>query len=114
MYGSVKRKRSGCDKISCPGRGAARSARRVGKGALFALCPPFRTAFRSWWARRKSAFAHPTRFASDPALQLAQHQLADHVHAAVAVVQAGDGGEVFAAGVLENLGVLLGDFFQRL
>src|ERR1700677_1278701 len=51
--------------------------------------------------------------ASDPALKLAQHQLANHVHAGVAVVEAGDRRELLTAIVLKYLGVLLRDFFQR-
>src|SRR5882724_7491663 len=51
---------------------------------------------------------------SNPALQFAQHELADHVHAGLGVVQAGNEGELLAAIVLEDLGVLLRDFFQRL
>ena len=37
-------------------------------------------------------------------MQLAQHQLADHVHAGVAVVEAGNSGELPAAMMLEYLG----------
>ena len=38
-----------------------RSVRRVGKAQA---CPPFRNhAVDGWWARRKCAFAHPTRIA---------------------------------------------------
>src|ERR1700731_2212884 len=55
--------------------------------------------------------AMPSRL--DPALKLAQHQLADDVHAGVAVVEAGDRGKLLAALVLEDLGVFLGDLFQR-
>src|SRR6202007_930129 len=52
--------------------------------------------------------------ASNPALQLAQHELADDVHAGIAVVQARNGGKLLAAIVPEYLGVLLRDLFQRL
>jgi len=48
-----------------------------------------------------------------PALELAQHQLADDVHAGVAIVQTGNRGKLLAAVVLEDLGVFLRDFFQR-
>src|SRR5438876_2313593 len=51
---------------------------------------------------------------SNPALKLAQHQLADHVHTGFAVVQARDEGKLLAAIVLEDLGVFLRDLFQRL
>ena len=50
----------------------------------------------------------------NPALQFTQHQLPDHVHAGLAVVQARDEGKLLAAIVLENLGVFLRDLFQRL
>ena len=46
-----------------PGALKAQEFCRVGKGALFAPCPPFQTIgvrVGLWWARRKSAFAHPT------------------------------------------------------
>ena len=46
--------------------------------------------------------------------KLAQHQLADDVHAGIAVVQAGDEGKLLAAIVPENLGIFLRDFLQRL
>src|SRR5712671_5671543 len=61
------------------------------------------------WARRivKSNL-------SNPALQLAQHQLADHIHAGIRVVQAWDESELLAAIVLEDLGVFLRNLFQRL
>src|SRR5690242_20081120 len=36
-----------------------------------------------------------------PALELAHRELADHLHASRAVVEAGDGGEILAAVVLE-------------
>src|SRR3981081_2175256 len=48
-----------------------------------------------------------------PALKLAQNQLPDDVHAGVAIVQTWNRGKLLAAIVLENLGVFLGDFFQR-
>ena len=48
-----------------------------------------------------------------PALQLAQNQLPDYVHAWIAVVQAGNGGEGLTAVVLEYLGIFLRDLFQR-
>src|SRR4051794_41004822 len=51
---------------------------------------------------------------SDPALKLAQHQRADHVHAGCAVVETGYRGKLLAAIVLENLGILLRDLLQRL
>ena len=54
------------------------------------------------------------RLLTDPALKLAQHQLADHVHAGIAVVQAGNGGKLLAAIVPEDLGILLRDLLQRL
>src|SRR6202041_2233736 len=57
-------------------------------------------------------FDAPKSQRSDPALKFAQHQLTDHVHAGVAVVQAGDCRELLAAIVPEDLGVLLRDFFQ--
>src|SRR5687767_11577018 len=47
-----------------------------------------------------------------PALQLAQRKLADHGHAQVAVVQAGDGEEIAAAMLFEDVRVLDRDFFQ--
>src|ERR1043166_2173840 len=47
--------------------------------------------------------------ASNPALKLAQHELADHIHAGVAVVQARDCRELLAALVPKNLGILLRD-----
>src|SRR5665213_444392 len=50
---------------------------------------------------------------SYPALKLAQHQLPDHVHAGLAVVEAGAEGKLLAAIMPKNLGVFLGDFFQR-
>src|SRR6476659_3041008 len=50
----------------------------------------------------------------DPPLQLAQDQLADHVHAGLRVVQAGDCGKLLATAVLENFGVFLRDLLQRL
>src|SRR5262249_14608266 len=52
--------------------------------------------------------------ASNPTLELAQHELADNGHAGVAVVQAGDGGKMLAAIVPEDLSILLRDLFQRL
>src|SRR5882757_4307649 len=54
--------------------------------------------------------AHP----SDPALKLAQHQGADHVHAGIAVIEAGDRRKLLAAIVLEDFGILLRDLLQRL
>src|SRR4051794_19936349 len=50
----------------------------------------------------------------DPALELAQHQRSDHIHAGVAVVEAGNRGKLLAAIVLEDLGILLRDLLQRL
>src|SRR5438067_197913 len=55
----------------------------------------------------------PETEASYPALKLAQHQLADHVHPGVAVVQAWNEAKLLAAVVLEYLGVFLRNFFQR-
>src|SRR6266702_4911249 len=51
---------------------------------------------------------------SDPALQLAQHERPDHVHAGIAVIEAGDRGKLLAAIVLEYLGILPRDLLQRL
>jgi hypothetical protein len=47
-------------------------------------------------------------------LKLAQNELADDVHAGIAVVEAGNGGKLLAAIVLEDLGILLRDLLQRL
>src|SRR5271154_5963721 len=58
----------------------------------------------------RSVFPWP----SNPALQLAQYKLADHIHARFAVVKAGDRGELLAAIMLEDLGIFLRDLFQRL
>ena len=49
-----------------------------------------------------------------PALKLAQHELADDVHAGIAVVKAGNRGKLLAAIMLEDLGVFLRDLLQRL
>ena len=49
-----------------------------------------------------------------PALKLAQHELADHVHAGLGIVEAGDRGELLAAIVFEDLCVFLRDLLQRL
>src|ERR1039458_5366809 len=48
-----------------------------------------------------------------PALKLPQHQLADDVHAGIAIVEAGDRGKLLAAIMFEDFGVFLRDFFQR-
>src|SRR5947209_3920068 len=53
-------------------------------------------------------------FNSNPALQLPQHELAYHVHAGFAVIEAGDEGKLLAAIVLEDLGILLRNLFQSL
>src|SRR5580692_7146692 len=66
-----------------------------------------------WSAIRDVRFDASKSQRSDPPLKFAQNQLADHVHAGVAVVQAGDRREPLAAMMPENLGVLLRDFFQR-
>src|ERR1700733_10559909 len=58
-------------------------------------------------------FDAPKSQLSNPALKFAQNQLTDHVHAGVAVVQAGNRCELLAAIVPEDLGVLLRDFLQR-
>ena len=55
---------------------------------------------------------HLTRL--DPALQLALDNVQQHADAAIAVVEAGDEGEVLAAMLKEDLLVLLGDLFERL
>ena len=47
-----------------------------------------------------------------PALQLAQHKLADHGHAQVAIVQAGDGEEIAAAMFFEDVRDYDRDFYQ--
>ena len=50
----------------------------------------------------------------NPPAQLALRQLADHPHAGLAVVEAGDGGEIPAARRLEQGGVFDRDLFQLL
>src|SRR4051812_25570579 len=50
----------------------------------------------------------------DPASQFAQHEMRDHSHARLAVVKAGNRGEVLAAVRLENIRVFDRDFLQRL
>ena len=47
-------------------------------------------------------------------MKFAQNELADDVHAGIAVVEAGNGGKLLAAIVLEYLGILLRDLLQRL
>src|SRR5262249_45558927 len=54
------------------------------------------------------------RGALHPALELAQHQVLDHPHAGLAVVEARDVGEILAAGALEVVRVLDRDLLQRL
>src|ERR1700674_2439570 len=44
--------------------------------------------------------------ASYPPRELAPGQVADHRHAGLAVVEAGDGGEILAPAMAKNLGVL--------
>ncbi len=67
-------------------------------------------------SRRRMVLAdnRPQGVRSDPALKLAQHELADHVHAFVAVIETGNGGKLLTTGLVEYLGVFLHDFFQRL
>src|SRR5262249_32706993 len=50
---------------------------------------------------------------SHPALELAQSELPDHQHAGRAVVEAGDGGEILAAVLLEDARVLDRDLLER-
>src|SRR5689334_27263 len=47
-----------------------------------------------------------------PALKLAHHELPDHVHALVAVVQTWDIGELLAAVMFEDFSVFLRNFLQ--
>src|SRR6185369_14144394 len=47
-----------------------------------------------------------------PTLKLAQNELADDVHAGIAVVEAGNGGKLLAAVVLEDFGIFLRDLLQ--
>src|SRR6185437_12802260 len=54
------------------------------------------------------------KYLSEPALKFAQHQLTYYIHARLAVVETGDRGKLLAAIVLEDLGVFLRDFLQRL
>src|SRR5436305_1607669 len=54
----------------------------------------------------------PSGSSSDPSLQLAQHDMRDHRHALLAVIEARDGGEVLAARMMEVLGVLARDLLQ--
>src|ERR1700724_3696879 len=51
---------------------------------------------------------------SHPALELAHGELPDHQHAGLAVVEAGDGGEILAAVALEHMRVLDPALFERL
>src|SRR5262245_14154949 len=51
---------------------------------------------------------------SHPALELAQSELPDHQHAGRAVVEAGNGGEIRAALLLEDVRVLDRDLLERL
>src|SRR5665213_2477466 len=53
-------------------------------------------------------------WASNPAFEFAQYHFLDNCHAAWGVVETGNGREVLAARVLENLGILHGDFLQSL
>src|SRR3954466_9393258 len=64
----------------------------------------------------RSRLPHGERsiFNSNPTLQLSQHELAYHVHARVAVIEAGNEGKLLTAVVLEDLGVFLRDFLQSL
>jgi len=57
-----------------------------------------------------------TRFCvrSDPAGQFAPSQRPDDIHAIVAVIQAGNMGEVLPTGFTKNLSGLAGDFLKRL
>src|SRR5690242_18432513 len=48
-----------------------------------------------------------------PALQLAPHHVRNHCHAAFAVIEAANRREILSAGMVKNLSVFAGDFFQR-
>src|SRR5262245_42843720 len=76
-------------------------------GRLNSAC---KSLIASLFATRKPLDAN----ASNPALKLAQHELADDVDAGFGVVEARDRGKLLAAMVPENLGILLRDLFQRL
>ena len=67
----------------------------------------------NWSPRRYVGFEREKSEWSYPALKLAQHELADHIHATLAVIEARNEGKLFAAMVFEDLGVFLRDFFQR-
>src|ERR1700754_2138822 len=42
-------------------------------------CPPFRPKFLDeWWARRKSAFAHPTHYSRRRGMPQRGHDVVDH------------------------------------
>src|SRR4051812_29823829 len=74
----------------------------------------FRLSFRGPSAAREPGMT--TRMQPQtlrPALELAFGQLADHLHARRAVVEAGDGRKMLAAIVFEDLGVLERDLPQR-
>ena len=49
-----------------------------------------------------------------PAFRLAPHNVGNHRHAGFAVVQAGNGGEVFSTVMVKTLRILADDFLQRL
>src|SRR5262245_7619934 len=51
---------------------------------------------------------------SNPALQLAFGEVAQHGHARLAIVEAGERGEIFSAVVAENFRVLVRDLVERL
>jgi hypothetical protein len=50
---------------------------------------------------------------SDPALKFAADDGLDHFHAAIAVVEAGNVGELLAAILVEDLACFAGDFLKR-
>src|ERR1700722_14262035 len=69
---------------------------------------------KSEYSARNISNAYPDSYPLlYPSLQFTQHQLTDDVHAGIAVVKTRDRGKLLAAIVLEYLGVLLRDFFQR-
>ncbi len=83
------------------------------RGTTMPYIVKFETTLPIPASRMRPAFQRAYPLSSDPALQFPQHQLADDVHPGLAVVEAGDGGKLFAAIVFEYFGVFLRDFFQR-